>query len=139
MVTKNIAANTAAMAVTRGQFGPRWRLAGRTKPLAAVVLTVSVAVPVSDEGLNVIVCGAVKLTAGAPKLHDGRSTAFAGEELTPQVKVTAPLNAFAPTTVIKQEPDCPALEIMIVALQPVVTLRPEEPTVTVICEEVLAE
>jgi hypothetical protein len=95
--------------------------------------------PVSDEGLNVIVCGAVKLTAGAPKLQDGRSTAFAGEALTPQVKVTAPLNAPAPVTVIKQDPDRPRLAIVIVApVQPDATLIPEEPTVTVICGEVLA-
>ena len=120
------------------QLGLRGRRDGFTKIFAAaVVLTVSVALPPGAPADNVMVFGAVKFEPGAPKAQVGGWDAFDGALLTPQVKVTAPAKLFAPVTVIRQEPDWPGVEIVIVELeQPGVTLMPADPTVTVMAGDV---
>jgi hypothetical protein len=79
-----------------------------------------------------MVPGGVKFVPGVPKLQLGKFVALGGVPLRPQLRVTVPLNPFAPVTVIKQVPDCPADAMVIVEeLQPGDTLIPALPTVTV--------
>ena len=126
----------AVISAISSQLGPCGCLTGANKWLAPVVLTLKVAVPVSEVGgevdVKLMVPGAVKFESGAPKLQIGRSTAPCGPLLMPQVRVTAPLKLFAPTTVIKQDPDEPGEAIVIgVLVHGAVTLIPAEPTSTV--------
>lgn len=132
IVRRNMQISAAAISDMSNQFGAcRW-LGGKNKWLAAVVLTVSVAVPVSEFVASVIVPGAVKFESGAPKLQPGKSVALPGVMLSPQESVTAPLKLFAPVTVIKHVPDCPAAAIVMVAeAQPGVILTPLVPTLMV--------
>jgi len=114
------------------QLGPRGRFNGLNKPLLAVVLTVRVALPVSDAGVNAIVLGAVKFWSGAPKLQVGTSTALVGAAVTAQLRVTEPLNPFAPVTVMRHDPGWPGAEMLIVEeVQPDDSLIPGVPTFTV--------
>ena len=62
----------------------------------------------------------------------GTSVALGGVMLTGAVRVTVPAKPFTPVTVMRQVPDPPGDEIVIVEeLQPGVALIPAVPTVTV--------
>ena len=65
---------------------------------AAVVAAVSVALPVSDAALSVMVFGAVKLEPGAPKLQVGKTNACAGSVATTALRVIVPPKPSAPVS-----------------------------------------
>lgn len=102
---RNIHARAAPVSLIKSQLGPCGRFKGLNKPLLAVEFTMRVALPVSDPALNVMVAGPVKFESGAPKLQLGKSVALGGAWETPQLKVTEPLNPFAPATVMRHVPD----------------------------------
>ena len=86
-------------AAVHGQLRSNGWFDGRGRALdAAVVTTVSVALPVIWLEVKVIVFGAVKFKSGGPKLQLGKSTAFVSTVVTVQPRVTPPVN---PSTTFK--------------------------------------
>ena len=126
-----------SVAPASGHVQPTGRLAGRSKIReAAVDAHVSVALPVSELGVRVIVPGGVKFWEGAPNVQVGMFTALGGADFPATLSATLPLNPPGPVTVIRHEPDWPGAVIVIVELvQPVATLTADDPTVTVTAED----
>ena len=88
---------------------------------AAVVEQVNVALPVSDAADSVIVFGAVKFVPGVPKLQVGGSTAPLGSLVTEKPWRQCRRTNYCPVTVMRQFPEPPGAEIVIVELvQPAV-------------------
>jgi hypothetical protein len=84
-------------------FGRRLFVGRKGTPAAAVVLTVSVAVPVVVELVKLI---------GPPTEHVGESTAPPGADVTLHDNATAPVNPPVPVAVIVEVPDCPGVAIV---------------------------
>ena len=120
-----------------GHVPPMGRLEGRsTIREAACDAQVSVALPVSELGVKVIVPGGVKFWDGAPKVQVGVSTALGGADFPTTLRTTLPLNPPGPVTVIRHEPDWPgAVIVMVELVHPGATLTADEPTVTVTAED----
>ena len=85
-------------------FGRRLFVGTKGVPAAAVVLTVSVAVPVA-------VVVPAKLI-GPPTEHVGESTAPPGADVTLHDNAIAPVNPPVPVAVIVDVPDCPGVAIV---------------------------
>jgi len=99
---------------------------------AAVEVTVIVALPVVEDVVNVMVCGAVKFWPGRPKLQVGKLTAFIGSALTAQLRITEPTNEFPAVTVMSCDADCPGDAIVMAdVLEAGERLIPGVPTVMV--------
>jgi hypothetical protein len=128
--------HTVITVAARGHPRPDGRIVGRNNICeAACDEHVIVALPVWDPELKVMVSGAVKFCDGAPKMHFGTSTAPGGVVLEATDKVTVPVNPPAAVAVIRHDPVWPGAAIEMIALHPVETLIPDEPTVTVVDAE----
>lgn len=97
-----------------------------------------VALPDAEDALSMMVLGAVKFWLGVPKLQEGTSWAPVGMFVSAVLNVIVPAKPPVPVAVIRQDPDCPGEEIVIVDdAQPGETLN-ADPTVTVTGCETLA-
>ena len=132
-MNKQTKASAAAMS---GHPRPNGRFEGWKKTCdGAVEEQVIVALPGVFVAVRVIVFGAVKNVAGAPKLQAGMSTAPEGEAVIAADNVTAPAKPYVPATEMTHDADWPGwviLDVAFVQVCPGLTLNSGVPTPTVV-------